>query len=155
MRRIQFVVIGCLLAFIATASADLSQYVFVDSAEEARFKSLISELRCLVCQNQSLLDSDAGLAQDLRFETYKLMKSGKTDGEVINFLVDRYGDFVLYRPPFKASTYFLWLGPFALLLIMVVVVLRAIKRQGKTKAPLTADEEQQLDELLAEKDKVS
>ncbi len=78
---------------------------------EARFQHLIKEIRCLVCQNQSLADSHAELAQDLRQEIYEMMKAGKSDREIIAFLVNRYGDFVLYRPPVKPTTYLLWYGP--------------------------------------------
>jgi cytochrome c-type biogenesis protein CcmH len=74
--------------------------------------SLAHQLRCLVCQNQTLADSQADLAADLRTQIAVMVKDGKTDGEIINFFVQRYGDFVLYRPPVKPTTYFLWFGPF-------------------------------------------
>jgi len=86
-----------------------------DAAFEARLQALEKELRCLVCQNQTLADSGAGLAEDLRREVRTLARSGKTDAEIKEFLVARYGDFVLYRPPVKATTWALWFGPFALL----------------------------------------
>ena len=84
---------------------------------EKRLKKLSEELRCLVCQNQTLADSSAGLAQDLRRQVEDLMAQGKTDDQIKTFLVERYGDFVLYRPPMQSNTVFLWVGPFALLLV--------------------------------------
>lgn len=98
-----------------------------DPATEVRLKRLSTELRCLVCQNSTLADSDAELAQDLRNEIRKLMKKGKTDEEIVAYLVARYGDFVTFRPPVNASTALLWFGPFLMLIvggITLVVVLR-------------------------------
>jgi len=91
---------------------------------EADYNQLIKELRCLVCQNQNLAESNADLAQDLRRETYEMLKAGKSQQQVIEFMVARYGDFVLYRPRFKPSTYLLWLGPFLMLLLVITLVLR-------------------------------
>ena len=87
---------------------------FDEPADEARYKRLIAELRCLVCQNQNLADSNAELATDLRNETYSMVKAGKTDEEIVTFMVNRYGDFVLYRPPVKSTTFVLWFGPLIL-----------------------------------------
>jgi len=86
-------------------------------AERERFHALAEELRCLVCQNQTLADSDAALAADLRREVEELMLSGRSDDEIKAYLVQRYGDFVLYRPPLQRNTWLLWLGPFALLVV--------------------------------------
>lgn len=91
---------------------------------EARMHSLGEELRCLVCQNQSLADSHSGLADDLRREMREQMAAGKSDKEIVDFMVARYGDFVRYRPPLKATTLLLWLGPFALALVAVVALIR-------------------------------
>ena len=90
---------------------------FDDPAKQARYERLIEELRCLVCQNQSLADSDADLAKDLRDEVYGIIRSGKDEAEAVRFLTDRYGDFVLYRPPVKGITLLLWGGPLVILLI--------------------------------------
>ena len=87
-----------------------------DPALEARLMALARELRCLVCQNESLADSQADLAQDLRREIRELMRQGKSDAEIKRYLTDRYGDFLLYRPPVKSTTWFLWFGPFLLLI---------------------------------------
>ncbi len=99
-----------------------------DPVIEDRMHRLGEELRCLVCQNQSLADSHSGLAEDLRREMRELMASGKSDKEVVDFMVARYGDFVRYRPPLKATTLLLWLGPFLLLLVAIFVLYRFFKQ---------------------------
>jgi cytochrome c-type biogenesis protein CcmH len=93
---------------------------------EADYNQLINELRCLVCQNQNLAGSDADLARDLRRETYDMLSQGKSQQQVVDFMVARYGDFVLYRPQFKSTTYLLWLGPFLLLLCVLVFLVRRL-----------------------------
>jgi cytochrome c-type biogenesis protein CcmH len=103
-----------LLATLPVQAVEVRQ--FDDSAKQARYERLIEELRCLVCQNQSLADSDADLARDLRDEVYGIIQSGKDEQEAIRFLTDRYGDFVLYRPPVKPITWLLWIGPLLILL---------------------------------------
>jgi cytochrome c-type biogenesis protein CcmH len=101
------------IAFMAVVS---TAQALTDIEFEGRLKRLESELRCLVCQNQTLADSNAPLAEDLRREVRMLATSGKSDAEIKQYLVARYGDFVLYRPPVQRNTWLLWLGPFALLL---------------------------------------
>jgi cytochrome c-type biogenesis protein CcmH len=101
-----------------------------DPVLEARLKAMSHELRCLVCQNQTLADSDAPLAEDLRKEIRSQMREGKSDQEVIDYLVARYGDFVRYRPPVNNSTALLWFGPFLLLLIGGFVLYRTLKKQA-------------------------
>ena len=134
------------------AGVTLEAFKFDTPAEELHFKKLIEEIRCLVCQNQSLADSDAELAHDLRAEVYAMVQDGKTDAEIIEFLVARYGDFVLYKPPVKPSTYLIWFGPFLLLLVAAVLLLRAVRRQKATPAPeITAEERARLDALLGGK----
>ncbi len=103
--------------------------VFDTPQQEERFKQLTQELRCLVCQNQNLADSDAQLAHDLRAEVHEMLIAGNTDGEIKQFMVDRYGDFVLYRPPVQENTYLLWLAPMVLLLIGAVVLRANIKKR--------------------------
>lgn len=107
------IVLGLAFAF-TTQAVEIRQ--FDDPAKQQAYENLVKELRCLVCQNQSLADSDADLAKDLRNEVYSIIQSGKNEQEAAQFLVDRYGDFVLYNPPLKASTSILWIGPFILLL---------------------------------------
>lgn len=103
-------------------------------AVEARLKKLSTELRCLVCQNSTLADSDAPLAQDLRNEIRKLIEAGKTDEEVVAYLVARYGDFVTFRPPVNASTALLWFGPFVMLIIGLITLIVVLKKRAKLLA---------------------
>jgi cytochrome c-type biogenesis protein CcmH len=98
---------------------------------EADYNQLIDELRCLVCQNQNLSGSDADLARDLRRETYQMLQQGKSQQEVVDFMVARYGDFVLYRPQFQSNTYLLWLGPFLLLVLVLYLVVRRLRAADK------------------------
>jgi len=109
---------------------------------EARLKTLAVELRCLVCQNQTLADSNAPLAEDLRREVREMIAKGMSDKEIIDFLVQRYGDFVLYRPPWKASTTLLWLGPFLLLIAGATGLVFALRRRQKKLADVTLSEEE-------------
>ena len=113
-------------------------------------KNLTEQLRCLVCQNETLADSRADLAEDLRKQIREQMKAGKSDKEIIAYLTDRYGDFVLYKPPVKATTYLLWFGPFAFLIGGTIVLYRFVKRRRELihEEPLTADERKQAEEIL-------
>ncbi|MCE9682604.1 cytochrome c-type biogenesis protein [Halomonas alkalisoli] len=117
-----------LLGVAASAQAAYEPREFREPAMAERYQSLMHELRCTVCQNQSLADSNAGLAQDLRREVYTLVNDGASEAEVIDFMVSRYGEFVLYRPPLRPATYLLWSGPFLLLLIGVVVLYLTARR---------------------------
>jgi cytochrome c-type biogenesis protein CcmH len=123
-----------------------------DPAVEQRLISIAEELRCLVCQNESLAGSRAELAEDLRHEVRTLIKQGKSDQEVKDFLVSRYGDFVLYRPPVKPTTWLLWLGPFAFMIIGLVVLVGYLRRRtGKVdETALSEDEKKRADALLKE-----
>ena len=151
MKRLASILALCLLLCAGTAQAGvtLEAFKFDSKAEEQHFKDLIEELRCLVCQNQSLVDSDAELAHDLRAEVYDMIQAGKGDEEIITFLVDRYGDFVLYNPPVKPSTWLIWFGPFVLLLIAGFVLLRAVRNQKNIPvAEITPEERARLDAAL-------
>jgi cytochrome c-type biogenesis protein CcmH len=119
---------------------------------EARLKTLAVELRCLVCQNQTLADSHAPLAEDLRREVREMIAKDMSDKEIIDFLVQRYGDFVLYRPPWKASTTLLWLGPFLLLIAGATGLVFALRRRQKKLADVTLSEEEhnRVAQLLSE-----
>ena len=121
-----------------------------DPALEARLHKLSTELRCLVCQNETLADSRADLANDLRREIRDMMKAGKSDREITEFLVARYGDFVLYRPPVKSTTLLLWGGPFALLALGIVIWFVLLRRRTRRveAAPLTAEEQRLAAALL-------
>jgi cytochrome c-type biogenesis protein CcmH len=132
--------------------------VLSDAAMEKRARALSAELRCLVCQNQSIDDSDAPLAKDLRVLVRERLLAGDSDKAVMAFIVDRYGDYVLLKPPVKGSTLLLWLAPLLILLGALAYVWRAMQakalpqRTGAT-APLSADEERRLTELLGPSDK--
>jgi cytochrome c-type biogenesis protein CcmH len=121
-----------------------------DPALEERVMKLSKELRCLVCQNETLADSRADLAEDLRNQIREQMKAGKTDQEIIAFLTARYGKFVLYRPPVDPTTYLLWFGPFVLLLTGLLLLFRYVKqrRDSIVEAPLSLDERRRADALL-------
>lgn len=121
-----------------------------DPKVEARLVSIADELRCLVCQNESLMASRADLAMDLKRQVREQIKAGKSDDEIRNYMVQRYGDFVLYRPPVKSTTLLLWAGPFALMIAGLCAVWLFIRRQRSAKgATLSADEEARANELLA------
>ena len=115
---------------------------------DKRVASLAHELRCLVCQNQTLADSNAPLAVDLRNQIREQLASGRSERDVLEFMVARYGDFVLYRPPFKASTAALWLGPFLLLALGAWLFYRRIRRPAAPPAPLTDAERSRAAKLL-------
>ena len=125
----------------AQAVRDATPLEFRDAEEARRFNALVSELRCVMCQNQSLADSNAQIAHDLRREVFDLMRSGRSDEEIRSFLVERYGEFVLYRPRFGGHTALLWLAPGLLLLVGAVVVVRIVR--ARSSRPLPADEEQE------------
>jgi len=114
---------------------------FSSERQEQRYLDLIDELRCMVCQNQNLADSTADLAKDLRERTYQMVRTGKTGSQIIEYMVARYGDFVIYRPPLKASTYLLWFGPLAILLLAVVTFI-LYSRRMRDKAVLVMSPEQ-------------
>jgi len=134
-----------------TQAGSLESFDFSGRVSEQRFKTLTEELRCLVCQNESLAGSNAELANDLRQEVYQLMDQGKSNEQIVNFLVARYGDFVLYDPPLRPSTYLLWFGPFILLLIAALVLFYSVsKRSRRPEAELTEQQQAQVKQLLAQ-----
>ena len=118
------------LSVFAQSSPVQEPLVFERQQQQDRFDQLTKELRCLVCQNQNLADSDALLAHDLRREVHELLQTGRSDEEIKQFLVDRYGDFVLYRPPVQKNTYLLWLAPLGLLLIGAFILRVNIKKRA-------------------------
>jgi cytochrome c-type biogenesis protein CcmH len=129
-----------------------------DVAVEKRMVAISEELRCLVCQNESLAGSQADLAKDLRREIREQIAKGQSDQEILDFMVGRYGDFVRYRPPLKGSTFLLWFGPFLLLFAGVAALIVILRRRGKRVAPaaaLSAEEQRKAEELLrlGERDK--
>ena len=127
---------------MAQAVGDPSPPRFADAAEETRFHALVSELRCVMCQNQSLADSNAQIARDLRREVLVLMRQGKSDREIQDYLVARYGEFVLYKPRVEASTWLLWFGPALLLLVGGFVVARVVRgHHGSGAVPIDDSQE--------------
>lgn len=120
--------------------SDSTPLAFRDAAEETRFHVLAAELRCVKCQNQSLADSNAQIAHDLRREVLALMQAGKSDAQIKQFLVERYGEFVLYQPPLAARTWLLWFGP-ALLLLGGIATLAWVLRRQRQAAALAGDED--------------
>lgn len=129
--------------------------VFENPQIESDYLELSEELRCLVCQNQNLIDSNAELADDLRREVAKMLKQGKNKEQVTEFMVDRYGDFVLYNPPFKAQTWLLWGGPFVLMFFGIFILLkkiRAAKEENNTdSSALSEQEKEKLQAILKNK----
>lgn len=135
----------CLVLLSGLSSAD-DPLVFESPAQEARFKALTEELRCLVCQNQSLADSDAPLAQDLRREVFLMLQAGQDDATIKTFLVERYGDFVLYRPPVRGNTLLLWLAPLLLMTTgALVLAITVKKRQVMLAADALASAQKEMD----------
>ncbi len=116
--------------FFAQTSNGLEPTDYQSNAEEQRFKSLANELRCVMCQNQSIADSNAPIAHDLRVEVLSLMREGKTDAEIKDYLVERYSEFVLYQPPVNKKNALLWAGPFFLVLIGLFVVFSIIRKKN-------------------------
>ena len=141
-----------LLASFSLSQATIVAFEFDNPDKETRFKKFSEELRCLVCQNQSLADSNAGLAMDLRRELYKMIQNDATDDDIIEFMVSRYGDFVLYRPPVKPATWLLWFGPFALVFFGLLILFKVIRSVGRqANSELSSDEQQRLQNLLKNK----
>ena len=130
-------------AFAALDGAE-APLKFSDAAEEARFRALAAELRCVMCQNQSLADSHAPIAQDLRKQVLALMREGRSDAEIKAYLVERYSEFVLYKPPVSPGTWLLWFGPGVLVLVgAVVIVLIVRRRAGRTPPAPPPDDAQE------------
>lgn len=119
----------CLLVMVSAFAID-SEPPFSDPALQARYETLTHEFRCLVCQDETVADSNADLAADFRRQIHAMVAEGKSDAEIKDYMVKRYGDFVLYRPPLQSSTVFLWAGPFLLLLVGLSVIYLVVKRRA-------------------------
>ena len=147
MSRLATLLLGVLLALACTAPAhaqvgnDTAPLQFQDAAEEARFHALASELRCVMCQNQSLADSNALIALSLRREVLDLMREGRSNDQIKDHLVQRYGEFVLYRPKLSGHTWLLWAGPLLLLLVGGGVVATIVRRRGARPVPTDEGQE--------------
>ena len=146
--------LACILgaSLIGMANAAIDTYEFKDEGERARFRTLTEELRCPKCQNQNIADSDAPIAMDLRAQIYRMLEEGQSNEQIIDFLVSRYGDFVLYKPPVTARTLLLWYGPAGLLaggfVLLGVILLRRRSKAGVVASGLSVDEQQRLTALL-------
>lgn len=151
MRR--WLVAGLLgLSLIGVAQAAIDTYEFANEAERTRFRQLTQELRCPKCQNQDIADSNAPIATDLRREIFRMLGEGQSNEQIVEFMVDRYGEFVRYKPALNARTLLLWYGPAGLLVggfvLLGVIVLRHRGRKTAAGSGLSADEQQRLDALL-------
>ncbi|HQR75968.1 MAG TPA: cytochrome c-type biogenesis protein CcmH [Burkholderiaceae bacterium] len=142
---------GLLLAVVAIVANATTEPTMLDPVAQRRLVDLSAQLRCLVCQNQSIAESNAELAVDLRNQINEQIKAGRSDKEIVDFMTTRYGDFVLYRPPFKAETALLWIGPIALLLVAVYFFYRTLasRRVRVEDHPLTEAERAEAQRLLA------
>jgi cytochrome c-type biogenesis protein CcmH len=158
-RLVMTALMGAIISAYALAGPALAvepDEILPDPALEARARHISAGLRCLVCQNQSIDDSNAPLARDLRLLVRERLKAGDTDAQVTKFIEDRYGEFVLLRPPFDAQTLLLWLAPLLVLLIAIAAAARAVRRRpapAGAASALTDAEEAKLRALLAEPDK--
>ncbi len=123
------------LSIALPAQAAVEVLNFKNEQQQEDYKALINELRCLVCQNQNLADSNADLAKDLRQQTYDMIAAGKSKQEIADYMVARYGDFVLYRPPLSGKTVLLWLGPALFMLAGGIVMLTIVRRKSSGNAP--------------------
>lgn len=145
-----YIVLLVLNAYIVCA-----EVISVSPEHEQRFESILSELRCLVCQNQTIAESSSDLANDLRVEVKEMIEGGSTDQEILDFMSDRYGDFVLYNPPVKPRTLLLWVGPFFLMIMGVSIAIMLVRKrsQNVTSSTLTEDDKKRLHDLLDNNDK--
>ena len=143
-----------LILFVSLLTVSNAQVITVSPEYEDRYEHLLSELRCLVCQNQTVAESPADLSNDLRIEVKEMLERGATDQEVLDFMSDRYGDFILYKPPVKPRTYLLWVGPFVLLIGAVIYALLLVNQRSKTVIDkvLNESEKQRLKNLLDKED---
>ena len=134
---------------VAHAKSVYEPRSFSSPEHEERYRTLVDELRCLVCQNQTIAESNADLASDLRREVYRMVEDGRSEDDISGFMVARYGDFVLYRPPLRGGTILLWAGPFLLAAIGLTVLALYLRRRRRTPtAPLDADERQRIQRIF-------
>ncbi|WP_246037019.1 cytochrome c-type biogenesis protein [Thalassotalea litorea] len=139
--------IALFMAFSINA-APVDTYEFPDPVTKKRFQQLVYELRCPKCQNQNLADSNSMIAVDLRKQVYDMLIDGRSDMEIVNFMVERYGDYVLYRPKVSAATYLLWFGPIGFIVIGGIVIALFVRQSKEQSQPLSDEQKQQLNEIL-------
>lgn len=155
MKRLCELLVALALTLMASTGSANTEPTAMDPVAARRLVDLSAQLRCLVCQNQSIAESNAELAVDLRNQINEQIAAGRSDREIVEFMTTRYGDFVLYRPPFKATTLLLWLGPLALLVVAVSFFLRTLKvrRARIQERPLTDTERAEAQRMLASNDR--
>jgi cytochrome c-type biogenesis protein CcmH len=140
---ISALILAVVLSFSVPAfAAPIETFKFDSPDTEKVFHKLSEELRCLVCQNQNIAESNADLAKDLRLQIYTMLQKGQTEDEIVDFMVQRYGDYVLYRPPFKPMTWLLWLGPLMIFVLGVIFAIRFMKSQSSGSQPESLSEEE-------------
>ena len=148
----KLLVIGFIAMLTLFSANGADTYVFKDEVTEKRYQALVKELRCPKCQNQNLADSNSPIAKDLRHEVYELLNQGKADKEIVDFMVARYGEFVLYRPKVSNLTYMLWFGPAILLLLGAMVVVFILRKNRQPQAKTLSEEQQEkLKNILKDK----
>lgn len=156
MKKLIVILTLSALMMFSTGSfaAPIETFQFDSPEKEKVFHKLSEELRCLVCQNQNIAESNADLAKDLRLEIYTMLSQGKTEEEIVDFMVQRYGDYVLYRPPFKPMTWLLWLGPMIVFFIGLIFVVRYVKAQSSNvqTAALSDEDVERIKNLHAERE---
>ena len=150
MRYFKIILSMFLLLSALSIQAKIETKEFANAQMEEDYASLVVELRCLVCQNQSLSDSNAELAVDMRTKVFKMLSEGKSKAEIADFMVARYGDFVLYRPPVKSSTFLLWFGPLIFFVIAAFIVFSFIRKQSAEKSVIDEQEQKKAHSLLDE-----
>lgn len=156
LRRSAAIVLATLAITVGLSStvyAGIDTYEFDSPDDRGRYSHFIEELRCPKCKNQNLAGSNAPIAQDLRRELHRLIEEGANDDDIVDFMVDRYGDFVLYRPPLQSNTYALWYGTVGMLLLGLIILIVVILRRSRTSVAngdLTEGEQEQLDQFLEE-----
>ena len=134
-------------------AAPVTIYEFDSKEKEAVFYKLTEEVRCLVCQNQTIAESNSALAQDLKKKIYEMLQQDKSEDEIVEFMIERYGDYVMFNPPFKPLTWALWFGPLVVFIVAVFMALKVVASQNKTKvvkAEYSTDEASRLDNLKSE-----
>lgn len=155
MRLINLLMISLVLSLVSNIilASPVETFEFNDEVTKVRFQALSKELRCPKCQNQNLADSNSPIAQDLRKELYQLLQQGKADSEIVDFMVNRYGEFVLYRPRVSAVTYVLWFGPAVLIVLAIIVVIVIVRRKplDKKDLQLTSAQQDKLNNFLKDK----
>ena len=150
MNKIMIVIFWLLMGTSAFA-VGVDEKRLSDPAEEVQAQEIMKQLRCLVCQNQSIVDSDAGLAKDIRIIVRERILAGDTDQQVLTFMTERYGDWVLLKPPFDGATIILWLSPLLLLGVGFIIIIRNQRnRKMATSAPLSDEEQKRIAQLLNE-----